>query len=61
MYVFLYLGQQFWQTFSTSGAHIRLFEGPRRFQRRPARPEEDVDALFETIDETLRSRRRFFR
>ena len=48
-------------TFLTSGALIRLFEGPKRFRRRLGRPEEDVDDLFETIDETLRSRRRFFR
>ena len=50
-----------WRTFSTSGAHVCLFEGPKRFRRRPARPEEDVDALLEWSDANVRSRRRYFR
>ena len=50
-----------WRTFSTSGTHVCLFEGPKRFRRRPARPEEDVDALLEWSDANVRSRRRFFR
>ena len=49
------------QTFSTSDAHVRLFQGPKRFLRRRVRPEEDVDTLFETSDANFRSRRRLFR
>ena len=50
-----------WQTVSTSGPQVRLFEGPKRFRRRPVRPEEDVDTLFETSDANFLSRRRFSR
>ena len=49
------------QTFSTFDAHVRLFQGRKRFSRRRVRPEEDVDALFETSDANFRSRRRLFR
>ena len=50
-----------WLTFSMSCAIVCLFEGRKHFQRRLGRPEEDVDALFETSDAIFRSRRRLFR
>ena len=50
-----------WPTFSMSCAIVCLFEGRKYLQRRLGRPEEDVDALFETSDATFCSRRRLFR
>ena len=64
IYIYIYVAvfrPAIFGTFSTSGALICLFEGSKRFRRRSGRPEEDVDALFETSDANFQSPRLLFR